>query len=326
MPTCEKCGTGYNEGDVICVWCGNILTKSDTDTHKIKTTREKQKDLKKLLSEIVKAHENNEIGEEEFKKKKSEIAKKISEIKAQRTISKYKESYAEPETYKTPPRGGARKQKPSKWWYLTPLFFNIFGGIIAYFAIRKQNYKMARNMIDLGGFMLLLIIVSVAVIPTIMLNFQSPQNQQNTTMESNMTTGIENTTVESNMTTGIENTTTPQILEKIFINNSLEEACEILGLFSNYTDMQKQDVFTSTYKDKYITWEGTKLEAANKDAEGYILQLEHSIGCKVIARINLGQRAKLLEIGKDDEITFTAKISDYDTAGILHATDGEIVV
>ncbi len=313
MPTCEKCGTGYNEGDVICVWCGNILTKSDTDTHRIKTTREKQKDLKKQLSEIVKAHENNEIGEEEFKKKKSEIARKISEIKAQRTISKHKEAYTEPETYKTPPRGGGRKQKPSRWWYLTPLFFNIFGGIIAYFAIRKQNYRMARNMIDLGGFMLLLIAVSVAFMPTIMLNFQSFQNRQITT-------------AELNMTTGIENTTTPQVLEKIFINNSLEEACGILGLFSNYTDMQKQDVFTSTYKDKYIAWEGAKLEAANKDAEGYILQLEYSIGCEVIARINLGQRAKLLEIGKDDEITFTARLTDYDTAGILYAIDGEIVV
>ena len=90
--------------------------------------------------------------------------------------------------------------------------------------------------------------------------------------------------------------------------------------------MQKQDVFTSTYKDKYITWAGAKLEDVNKDVEGYILHLEHSIGCEVTASINFGQRAKLREIGKDDEITFTARLTDYDTAGILHATDGEIVI
>lgn len=308
MPTCEKCGTAYKEGDVICVWCGNLLTKPSVDKSKKKTIREKQKELKRQLSEIIKAHERDEIGEEEFKKKKREIARKISEIKAQRTISRYKGPNKEPETYKTPPRI-ARRQKPSKWWYLTPLFFNIFGGVIAYFAIRKYDYKMARNMIDFGGFMLLVTVLSVVFLPGIISNFRR--------QEINAT--------ESNTTTVIEKITAPQVLEKVFINNSLEEACQILGLFSNYTDLQKQDIFSSTYKDKYITWEGAILVAANKDSEGYILQLEHSTGCEIVARINWDQRGKLVNINKNDAIMFTARLTDYDPAGIIYAADGEIV-
>jgi len=322
MSTCEKCGTEYHKGDVICVWCGNILTKSDTYTPRIRTTREKQKDLKKQLTEIVKAHENDEIGEGEFKKKKSEIAKKISEIKAQRTISKYKEPYTEPETYKTPPRGGARKQKPSNWWYLTPLFFNIFGGIIAYFAIRKQNYKMARNMIDIGGFMLLLLVVSVAFLPGIISNFQG-QEIINESLTSNLST--KNGLTVSIFPAGFENTS----IDRVSINKSYVEACQILGLFSNQTSLQKEEIFRSDYKDKYITWEGAILLDAIKESDGYIIHLEHEryLGCDIVARINLDQKEKFLNYKIGDDITLTARLVDYDDlAGKFYAIDGEIVV
>ncbi|MFQ5887888.1 MAG: hypothetical protein ACE5HY_04245, partial [Candidatus Hydrothermarchaeales archaeon] len=260
------------------------------------------------LSETIKAHEKGEIGDEEFNKKKKEIARRISEIKAQRVISRYKEPSFEPETYKTPPRT-VRRPKPSRWWYLTPLFFNIFGGIIAYFAVRKDDYKMARNMLDFGGFMLLLMVVSVAILPGFMANFQ---RQEINATESNVSIVSENI---SNIS-----------IEKVFINNSLEEACQILGLFSNYTDLQKEDTFSSTYKNKYITWEGASVVAANKDSEGYILQLKHTLGCEIVVRINWDQRGKLLNIGKDDEIIFTARLTDYNIAGIFYATDGEIVI
>ncbi len=311
MPTCKKCGTAYKDGDVICVWCGDLLTKQTEAKPKIETTREKRKTLKKQLNEIIAAHEGGDIGDEEFKMKKRGIAKKISEIKAQKTVSKYKAPPEEPETYKTQKRGGARKDKPSRWWYLTPLIFNIFGGLIAYFAIRKHDYKMARNMIDFGGFMLLVTVVSIVFMPGIISNYR---NQGINATETNTTALIENITIEQ------------QVLEKVLINNTLDEACTILGLFSNSTDIQKQDVFSSTYKGKYITWDGSRLAAANKDSEGYILQLEYSLGCEIVARINWDQRAKLLNLGKDSEIAFIARITDFDTAGIIYATDGELIV
>jgi len=39
----------------------------------------------------------------------------------------------------------------SDWWYLLPLFLNIIGGVIAYFAVRKDDPKLAKNCIR-GGY------------------------------------------------------------------------------------------------------------------------------------------------------------------------------
>ena len=38
----------------------------------------------------------------------------------------------------------------SRWWYLLPIFFTIFGGLISYFAIRHDDPKKARNCLIVG--------------------------------------------------------------------------------------------------------------------------------------------------------------------------------
>lgn len=40
--------------------------------------------------------------------------------------------------------------KRSNWWYVLPILFSILGGIIAYFAIRYDDAKKARNCLILG--------------------------------------------------------------------------------------------------------------------------------------------------------------------------------
>ena len=47
----------------------------------------------------------------------------------------------------------------SRWWYLLPILFTIFGGIISFFAIRRDDPKKARNCLILG--------IILAVIPFI---------------------------------------------------------------------------------------------------------------------------------------------------------------
>ena len=42
-------------------------------------------------------------------------------------------------------------EKPrSNWWYLLPIFLGVIGGIIAYFAIRKDDRKKAKKCLYLG--------------------------------------------------------------------------------------------------------------------------------------------------------------------------------
>ena len=42
------------------------------------------------------------------------------------------------------------EKQRSNWWYLLPIFFGIIGGIIAYFAIRKDDREKAKKCIYLG--------------------------------------------------------------------------------------------------------------------------------------------------------------------------------
>ena len=38
----------------------------------------------------------------------------------------------------------------SRWWYLLPIFLNIIGGVIAYYALRKDDYVKAKKALILG--------------------------------------------------------------------------------------------------------------------------------------------------------------------------------
>ena len=46
-------------------------------------------------------------------------------------------------------RGNGRPPR-SNWWFVLPILFSIFGGLVAYFAIRNDDRPKARNCLYLG--------------------------------------------------------------------------------------------------------------------------------------------------------------------------------
>ena len=42
------------------------------------------------------------------------------------------------------------EKQRSSWWYLLPIFLGIIGGIIAYFAIRKDDLPKAKKCMYVG--------------------------------------------------------------------------------------------------------------------------------------------------------------------------------
>ncbi|MGH9910159.1 MAG: hypothetical protein ACRD32_05920 [Nitrososphaerales archaeon] len=50
----------------------------------------------------------------------------------------------------------------SNWWYLLPIFFSLVGGVIAYFAIKNDDPKKARNCLAIG-----IILTAIGVVLTI---------------------------------------------------------------------------------------------------------------------------------------------------------------
>ena len=47
-------------------------------------------------------------------------------------------------------------RKRSKRWYLLPIFFDIIGGIICYYALRNDDKKLAQNCLKLGVILFLI--------------------------------------------------------------------------------------------------------------------------------------------------------------------------
>jgi 4-hydroxybenzoate polyprenyltransferase len=41
-------------------------------------------------------------------------------------------------------------KRRSTWWFLLPILFNVIGGIIAYFIIKEDDPKKARDCLLLG--------------------------------------------------------------------------------------------------------------------------------------------------------------------------------
>jgi len=42
------------------------------------------------------------------------------------------------------------EKQRSSWWYILPILFGIIGGIIAYFAIRKDDRQKAKKCLYIG--------------------------------------------------------------------------------------------------------------------------------------------------------------------------------
>ncbi|HEY7366919.1 MAG TPA: hypothetical protein VH562_00460 [Nitrosopumilaceae archaeon] len=47
-------------------------------------------------------------------------------------------------------QGDKLQKKRSGWWYLLPIFFSIIGGVIAYFVLKEDDPKLAKNCLILG--------------------------------------------------------------------------------------------------------------------------------------------------------------------------------
>ena len=55
----------------------------------------------------------------------------------------------------------------SRAWYLVPIFFGLIGGIIAYFAIRRDDPQKARKCLWLGIILTAInIIVNISLVST----------------------------------------------------------------------------------------------------------------------------------------------------------------
>ena len=61
------------------------------------------------------------------------------------------------------------ERQRSNWWYLLPIFFGIIGGIIAYFALRRDDREKAKKCMYLG-----LILLAVGIILDISLTGVAP--------------------------------------------------------------------------------------------------------------------------------------------------------
>ena len=68
-------------------------------------------------------------------------------------------------------------KKRSAWWFLLPILFTIFGGVIAYFAIRSDDAKRAKDCLLLGSILFAIPIV-IAVIMVAFFSSLIPEYEQ----------------------------------------------------------------------------------------------------------------------------------------------------
>jgi uncharacterized Zn finger protein (UPF0148 family) len=181
MANCKECGVKFKEGDLFCSKCGTKVNekkqgvskkKPEAETSKKEKTELSEDAKKKVKGELeisIKAFKRGDISIDEFQDiKKSIVAKaKAGYYDEPEPITNTDLTSPAPivqehtQTIKAEPKISAddlyiplkRKDEPpfSKLWYLVPIIFNLFGGIVAYFAIKHVDEKSARGMIAIGA-------------------------------------------------------------------------------------------------------------------------------------------------------------------------------
>ena len=53
-------------------------------------------------------------------------------------------------------------RRRSRWWFLLPIFFQVIGGIIAYYVLRQDDPVKSRNCLYLGTVLTAIHVVIVA--------------------------------------------------------------------------------------------------------------------------------------------------------------------
>jgi hypothetical protein len=183
---CEKCGTKYKRGDLFCSKCGakipektpKLIKKKAKTTPPKKQKTELSEDVKrKLKGELeisIKAFKRGDITLEEFQDiKKSIVAKakagfydepESEEISAETGVHPLPEpplsiEHLEPSTSGDLFKPLKRNDAPlfSKLWYLAPIIFNIFGGIVAYFALKPVDDRSAKKLLAIGAVTFILV-------------------------------------------------------------------------------------------------------------------------------------------------------------------------
>ncbi len=62
----------------------------------------------------------------------------------------------------------SEKKIKSNWWFLLPIVFGLIGGIIAYFILRNNDSKKAKNCLYLGIILAIIgIILNLALLVSI---------------------------------------------------------------------------------------------------------------------------------------------------------------
>ena len=67
----------------------------------------------------------------------------------------------------------AKRGKPSKAWYLLPIFLGPIGGIIAYFLVKDRDKKMAEKLLIVGVVMIVVYFVLQFILLTVAYMFLS---------------------------------------------------------------------------------------------------------------------------------------------------------
>jgi len=71
-------------------------------------------------------------------------------------------------------------RKRSSFWFLLPIFFNVIGGTIAYFVIKEDDPKKAKNCLYLGIILaaipIILILIPIMVGITLLPHFPVVSN------------------------------------------------------------------------------------------------------------------------------------------------------
>lgn len=90
------------------------------------------------------------------------------------------------------------------------------------------------------------------------------------------------------------------------------------------TNLQKQDLFKKSFKDKYVEWTGE----VTSISEGNRVQVKHcpsTFTSDILISMRNDQRDKLLEIREGDSITYRARLTRLGDILGLSASDGIVV-
>lgn len=203
------------------------------------------------------------------------------------------------------------------------ILYSIVGGVFIVFGLSSFEHSAVAAMFAFAAGFIMFPAIRIKV-PSVLARIATPilmfgwivvlapslPDSPRTTVPNNVVS--EQTTTASRV--DIQQIKPPEPLQKQYVSTNFKDFDKIFGIKSDYTEIQKDELFKKDYEGRLVKWTGTVTEISQGTFSGFTIQIKHlstTFVSDVILHVKDSEIAKAKGFKKGQKISYEGTLNSY---------------